>query len=365
MRQVNLTEFFILLAVLAAILIYFFRHASAVRRWVFIAGVLAGIALGIRVIGPAASALVLLYLIFDRPKRWLLIFVTCLGLTFLTAYAVWPFLWGQPVSGLVESFQVMANFPWNGQVRFEGMDFPADALPWYYLPKLIGIQFTLPLVILSLIGSVLLLRRIIRKTDGWQFSLILIAWFWLALIGVIILRPNMYDNFRQFLFITPPLVVMAGSAWEALTAWLKIPPVRYALALVLLAPGIISGIWLHPYEYVYYNALVGGTGGIERRYESDYWGTSMCEVGKILSQETQDVALVAMTNPVLSQFFQLCAEHPFDVRLARSVAPTLRPEYVVLGTRFDDDLFYFRDYPVKYAIKRGSTVFAVVKVLPP
>jgi hypothetical protein len=91
----------------------------------------------------------------------------------------------------------------------------------------------------------------------------------------------------------------------------------------------------------------------------------MCEVGKILSQETQDVALVAMTNPVLSQFFQLCAEHPFDVRLDRSVAPTLRPEYVVLGTRFDDDLFYFRDYPVKYAIKRGSTVFAVVKVPPP
>jgi len=34
---------------------------------------------------------------------------------------------------------------------------------------------------------------------------------------------------------------------------------------------------LHPYEYVYFNELVGGLPGAGRNFETDYWGTSYKE----------------------------------------------------------------------------------------
>ena len=45
------------------------------------------------------------------------------------------------------------------------------------------------------------------------------------------------------------------------------------LIILLLAPGIYGMIQLHPYEYTYYNSFIGGTGGVFRHYETDYWLT--------------------------------------------------------------------------------------------
>ena len=36
-------------------------------------------------------------------------------------------------------------------------------------------------------------------------------------------------------------------------------------------------VYLHPYEYVYFNQLIGGTRGAEERFETDYWATSYRE----------------------------------------------------------------------------------------
>ena len=36
-------------------------------------------------------------------------------------------------------------------------------------------------------------------------------------------------------------------------------------------------VYLHPYEYVYFNQLIGGTLGAEERFETDYWATSYRE----------------------------------------------------------------------------------------
>jgi len=42
----------------------------------------------------------------------------------------------------------------------------------------------------------------------------------------------------------------------------------------LVLPGIIAGIQLHPYEYIYYNSFIGGERGAQGRFELDYWATS-------------------------------------------------------------------------------------------
>ena len=130
----------------------------------------------------------------------------------VVTYLTWPFLWGNPLYIFFKALKTMLAFPWIGTVRFEGLNYQASELPWYYLPKLIGIQFTLPLILLAIAGTVLLIRRIMSKSQGWSTGIILLIWFWVPLIVVMILQPNSYDNFRQYLFITPPLFAMAGIA---------------------------------------------------------------------------------------------------------------------------------------------------------
>ena len=59
----------------------------------------------------------------------------------------------------------------------------------------------------------------------------------------------------------------------------------------LLAVGgdnLLSLIRLHPYEYVAYNHLVGGTAGAFERYEGDYWNDSMREAANLLNHLLRD-----------------------------------------------------------------------------
>jgi hypothetical protein len=50
----------------------------------------------------------------------------------------------------------------------------------------------------------------------------------------------------------------------------------------LVAPGVLGILTLHPYEYTYFNSLVGGTDGASRRYETDYWCTSYREAMELI-----------------------------------------------------------------------------------
>lgn len=361
LRVINQIETYLLLVIFLLGLTLILLKTTSFWRWLIIAGAFSGLALGVRVLGPAATGLVILYLSFQKPVNLVSRIFAILAVTLLVAYTAWPYLWGHPVTRLVESLMVMADFPWQGEVRFEGQDITASSLPWYYLPKLIGIQFTLPLLAGSLAGSVYFIKRIIQKQDGWQIAVIFMAWFWLPLAAIIAANPTMYDNFRQLLFITPPLFIMAGFAWEQLGQRIKLGFVHKALPVLLLVPGVAAGAWLHPYEYVYYNALVGWTANIERNYEADYWGTGLCEAAAAISAKTQEIELVVIQDQILSQLFSQCLDHPFDVRVERAEPSLLRPDYAVLLSRYNDDLDYFKNYEIDFLVQRGQTVFVIVK----
>ena len=62
-------------------------------------------------------------------------------------------------------------------------------------------------------------------------------------------------------------------------------------------PGIIDGLRLHPYEYIYYNRLVGGVQGAFRRFELDYWGTSYREAAAYLDAAAPANATVWVEGP--------------------------------------------------------------------
>jgi hypothetical protein len=93
----------------------------------------------------------------------------------------------------------------------------------------------------------------------------------------------LFDGMRHFLFVLPPIAVLAGIGFDAVLTWLEAR--RRALAMAAYAGLAIWLIWpasvlvrLHPYESLYFNPLVGGLQGAALRYDTDYWVNVMHEM---------------------------------------------------------------------------------------
>ena len=65
-----------------------------------------------------------------------------------------------------------------------------------------------------------------------------------------------------------------------------------------MVPGIYSLIRLHPYQYIYFNRLVGGVQGAAGKYELDYWATSYREAALFLNENAPPGSRVAVYGPV-------------------------------------------------------------------
>jgi hypothetical protein len=363
-QMVNVAEFAFLFLGLAGGAGLWFIRTNVRNRWIVFAGIVAGMTISIRVLGPTAAGLVGLYAFFKLGRRAAAAVAAFGMVSLVTAYAFWPFLWNNPLSHFVESLSAMSNFPWNGTVRFDGVDFTVRNLPWYYLPKLISIQLTLPMLVLALAGVGIMIAWIIRRRLDWKLAMIPLAWFWLPLLLVLWMRPNMYDNFRQFLFILPPLFIFAALSVEILLGWLRSNQAKTVVCLALLLPGIAAGVWLHPYEYVYYNALVGWTGSVNRQYEADYWLTAMCEAGRTISDVAPAGSSVALTDETARTLFERCTDQKYLIYVERAEQSQISPQYSVIYTRYNDDQDYFRKMRLIAIIQRGQTEFAVVKQAP-
>jgi hypothetical protein len=211
------------------------------------------------------------------------------------------------------------------------------------------------------VGLLLAIIRLARRSlPQPRLFLLVLAWFAVPLAAILIMRPTMYDNFRQFLFILPPLFVLSALAFEELFRRLR-PIAFWALTLVVVAPGLLAMIGLHPYEYVYYNLLAGDRASLASRFENDYWVTSYREAVEFLNKTVlteTDVFVFGEGGPGqnIKHFgrpdLYLMQEQPFRAR---------RPAYAVLTTRMDANESLFPDAPVIFQVERNGIIFAVVK----
>ena len=287
-----------------------------------------GLTAGSRVIGWGIGAFFLLYWLYRRREYGLLVGGAALLGALLVETLVWPLSWRAPILFPLATLFAVSAFPWSGKVLFAGRFYPAHALPPWFVPWLHLIQFTEPFVVLALIGWALLL---IRGRRVRLFGLALM-WYILPLAAVILKRPTLYDNARQLLFLVPPLFLVAGYGWEALEHYLppKAGPLLQGLALL---PGVIAIVRLHPYEYVYYNRLVGGVHGAYQRYELDYWALSFHEVAQFLNHQIPAGETVVVWGPLVPLDHALTRE--FNLYRAREYHPAPdRAFYAVILVRF-------------------------------
>jgi hypothetical protein len=325
------------------LLLSFRRHLPTVFR-ILPSAIILGITTSTRVLGPLAGLLVVYYALHKTGKKSLPVLAVYAVVAIITMYITWPYLWPNPPSRLLESFQVMSQYPWKGQVLFNGQYYSSTNLPLSYLPVLLAIQFTEPIWPLFVVGLFAL-----RKNNMALVSTVL--WFILPLFVLIFTRAPLYDNTRQIFFILPPVFFVAGLGVESVLGWLNHPKVKAGIALLLILPGVVAGILLHPYEYVYYNSLVANPSG---KFESDYWAASYREGANWLNENAPVYATVVAGDP----------EHIAELYLRddlQASSTNTSPDYVILSTRYNQHEDNFIQYKTVYRIERGGMLFAVVK----
>jgi hypothetical protein len=366
--EIYIEKFFVLF--LRARLIYFLmitgiliwlhrRNFPIVLRVIGIilpAGILLGLTVSIRIFGPLAGILVAGYILWKSGvKAWLVITVYAL-IAILAMYLTWPYLWPNPIGHFFETVQVMAQHPWPGNVLFNGKTYPANDLPASYVPTFLAIQLTEPVWLLFLVGFAAAIFGVAKKRAESRESLALtFVWFILPLVTFIVLRPTLYDNIRQSFFIVPPIFFMAGLAFDQIR---KPVPQGILIALVLL-PGLMASIRLHPYEYVYYNQFVGGAKGVVDHFELDYWATSYREAANEANRIAPPNANVWVDGP--AHLFNRFARSDLHIFSPQEAERADHYDVVVTLARYDLEKTSFPEAPIVYTVKREGAVFAVIR----
>jgi hypothetical protein len=338
-----------------------FAAAGRAQPSLIIAAVLLGLTSSFRVAGPWAGLIVLGYAVHKLGRGAIAPAAAYLGVALMTTYLAWPALWAAPVRRYLESLQTMTKFPFPQAILFASQVYDARELPRSYFPTVLAIQLTEPVLVLIVAGLGITVLPSLRGKMTGPFALFLV-WFLIPALVVIAAGTPLYDNARQLFFLLPPLFILAGVALERILSFLARWPGRAALLAIVAMPGILAGIILHPYEYVYYNALVGGTGGAYRHYEMDYWATSFKEITNHLNSTAPRGAEVLVYAPGPA----------FNVeRYARPDIHVLEPQaqgapnyqYVLLLLRGDVDERNCAEGSAIYSVGRAGATFSVLKTL--
>jgi hypothetical protein len=323
--------------------------------------VVLGFTSSLRVLGPLAGVIVLAWAAWKLRGRLLVPAILYVLIAGLSLYLSWPFLWRAPVSHFLDSLDTMADFPFNGAVLFAGKVYEANAIPVAYVPTFLGIQLTESALLLILAGLVLALSHL-RRREARSVLILFLGWFLLPAGLIVASRSPLYDNARQLYFLLPPLFLLSGLALDWIFQFIRHPMWRGAILLLIALPGILIGARLHPYEYTYYNALVRGTGGAFRQFETDYWGTSFDEVMAYANASLAAGTKVVVYGP--EQIVASAARRDIHVFIPRE---GFNPgyDYVILLTRSNADQRLCRDADPIFSVGRRGAVFAELRSIPP
>lgn len=246
--------------------------------------------LGARILGVFAMVLTGVSALVRGPAwrtLWMLVAYGLLVAALLPL--VWPVLRIDYVHIVLDAVLGTTTNPYGGADLFRGQAVDAKALPWDYVPT--WMLITTPMIISALFvfGVVSTVGKILRdpvrhlRTD--QQDLIVLAWFFLPVLGCMVLRPILYDAWRHLFFVYPALVYLAAAGMEGIVAFVRqrvpverkalVPGLLTAALFLALAPVVSFMVRNHPYEHLYFNRLAGrDMQEIKQSFELDYWGLS-------------------------------------------------------------------------------------------
>ncbi len=211
---------------------------------------------------------------------------------FFAGLLIWPYAMEAPFAHTMESFKEMSAFATAIRQVFEGTMQWSDFLPWYYTPKYILI--TIPVAVI--LGFLLYPFFGGCKKQNLFFTCLIYFTCIFPVFWIVYTNANVYGGWRHAMFAYPPMVVAAGLGFDAVIRRVEIKwggqeeigtkrnilinAISIVVILLLLWNPIRHIIKNHPYEYVYFNELVGGTKKQLGQYELDYYYHSTREASE-------------------------------------------------------------------------------------
>jgi hypothetical protein len=345
------------------------RNLRQARVWfqmTVLPAVLIGCLTSIRIIGPLAGLFILGYFLLRLENRtwWPMMIYVMIAL--VTLWVTWPYLWDSPLLKFIEVLRHMANNPQILPVLFNYVVYPSNQLPGEYLPMMMWFTLTEPIWLFFFVGLGLAVWQMMKGSLDWRSFIWITAWLLVPLVYVLWRKPPMYDGFRHFLFLLPPVFIISGLAFKELFRFINLQWVRSLLILGAILPGILGIVQTHPYEYAYYNSAAGGLAGAFRRFETDYWLTCYKELVPQLEQHNPSSEgmrkLLVHRQPANARYylpegFEVVRYEPDDPQVESG-------DYLLLTTRSNVDLAHQPAAPVVLKVEKNGAELCVIKQIP-
>ncbi|HEY3918225.1 MAG TPA: glycosyltransferase family 39 protein [Stellaceae bacterium] len=296
------------------------------------------------------------------------VLVPVLAIAYPVMLVFWPWAQHGPIANPLSALATFSHQDFPFRTLFAGRYLPATDLPWSYLP--VHILLALPeLILLLLIAAPFVALWLLWCDFGAigrdrTLARFIVAFAILFPVGyAIAIKAVLFDGMRHFIFVLPPIAavaaLLADRAWEKITTpGLK----RGALAALGIygAAHVVTMARLHPDEYVYYNAFIGGTKGAQGLFKLDYWANSYHE------------AVHGLSEYLKAEYGADFMDHDFTVAVCGppgSAAYYFPPNFIFTSDRENADFFiaFTKDDCDKslpgteiYRVERMGTLLSVV-----
>ncbi len=234
----------------------------------------------IALIGFEAAILGAVWMARSRIKQ-AMVMATGLAAGILAAALTNPFGRKAPIQWLWESVAYSPSLSNPIPTTLYGVKVQSTALPWWYAPGWMVVEYPLPFLVLAVIGAAAAINRL--RTGRLERAL---AWLPFVVQGlilpliIVIAGATLYDRLRHLFFVVPPLCLLAGFGLYICFSSLEGRSGFREKALALLGAGCLvanfaaTALW-HPYQYAYLNAF--GRQFPEYTFDTDYWGLTIAE----------------------------------------------------------------------------------------
>ena len=224
--------------------------------------------------------------------------------TLAIVYIIHPYYWENPLR-FIEGMRALSQHPFITKNLFMGEIYSSAAVPWSFIPVWFAITAPPLTLLLGAIGSAAVCwQAIIRplaalRDRETRFRILLLGCIALPVAVAIILKSNIYHDWRNMYFLWGPFCLLAAvglrsvanihvgrGIWKlasGLPEWIRggggyrLRMAQRTLAYGVAGVGLITTATamavLHPHQQVYFNALTDTKtpSALAKRYDMDYW----------------------------------------------------------------------------------------------
>ncbi|MCH6256981.1 glycosyltransferase family 39 protein [Puniceicoccaceae bacterium K14] len=197
----------------------------------------------------------------------------------------WPRSHRNPFGASAQAVGELNNFSNTIPVLYDGQMYDAGTTPssyviWMFLVKMP--EWILALFVIGLVLGLLWRTNLVALVRGNRHAVFLVGLTAFVVIFpvvyVFIKNSAIHNGYRHMLYVLPSACALGSLIWAVGMNRIWKDRRKRILGLVVtllcLLYSFSINIRLHPYQYVYYNYLVGGTAGSLNKYETEYWYTS-------------------------------------------------------------------------------------------